>query len=72
MTANLIFLNFYLLDPAPNPTHPNTCAGTNEWIYTVVLELEDATAKLYGRLIGADGERFFQGMPPVNLEVCED
>lgn len=45
-------------------------AGSSEWIYTAVLTLEDATAELDGRLIGADGERFFQGMPPVNLQVC--
>lgn len=36
-----------------------------------MLTLEDATGELDGRLIGADGERFFQGMPPVNLRVRE-
>ena len=38
-------------------------------MYTALLTLEDATGELEGRLVGADGARFFQGMPPVNLQV---
>lgn len=46
-----------------------TCAGGSEWVYTALLTLEDATAEVDARLVGALAERFFQGMPPVDLKA---